>query len=1151
MFCHLHVHSHYSLLDGLPKIDELVNKAVEFKMPALALTDHGAMYGSIEFYKTCRGAGIKPIIGLEAYITPFKTLATDAKERTSFHLTLLAANLTGYKNLLKLTTYSWLEGFYYRPRINYEILKKHSAGLIILSGCPSGEISKLLLQNKLDQAAELATFFQQIVDPDHFYLEIQDASALPDNLKLRSLLPQLAAQVNAPLAATNDVHYLNLSDKAAQDALVCIQINKKINDTDRPTLRDYDLHFASSAEMAEKFADLPAAVSATQTIADMCQVELELGKWVFPAVDIPDKTSAEVFLRTQATQGLKNKLEKIPDNYLERLNYELEIIDQKGYAPYFLVLADIVRFAESQNIITTTRGSAAGSLVSFAMGITTADPMSFNLPFERFLNPYRPSPPDIDLDIEDARRLEIIEYVRQKYGADKVAHIITFGTLQARAAARDVGRVLGLPYSFCDKVAKMIPFGSQGFKMNLERALEENPNLKQAYLEHDDVRQMIDLAKQIEGCVRHASLHAAGIVIAPTELSDYAPLQRDSKQGEVTTQYDMHAIEDAGLLKMDLLGITNLSILGLARKIIERTSQVNLDFAHLPLDDLPTYELLAAGKTMGMFQLSGSGMTRYLKELKPTNIFDIMAMISLYRPGPIDSIPEFIRRKHHPELITYPHPRLKEILRLSYGVLTYQDDVLLTAIELAGYDWQEADKLRKAIGKKIPAEMAAQKNKFISGCVDKSGLTPTAAHDLWKLIEPFAAYGFNKAHGCSYALVAYATAFVKANYPVEFMAALMTCESGDMEKVAAGMAECANLNIKVRPSDVNESLGGFTVVGEKNAIQNICFGLKAIKHLGENIIDEIIATRKTDGQFTGLEDFLQRVPGNNKKSLEALVRSGALDRFGDRALLDYNIPEILEFARLNRDDAQADRLSLFNTNDMIRKLVLRPLPAGYEYPLLVYEKEYLGLYLSAHPLDKFRPYLAALKISSIREITAQKESTETPVKLLGIVRTAKAIKTKTGDPMLFVTLEDWETSTEVLVFPRLLKKTAAIWQVDNIVLINGSRTTRDDELKIIADRARLVDWNKLNQIITAENAPAKIASTTAPAIASQPGYFINLPAKISKLKLTALKSAIKDFAGNTPLYLRIEGDRVKIVKTKSLIKVTPEFEEQVQKILEE
>ncbi len=1151
----LHVHSHYSLLDGLPKIPDLVKKACEFNMPALALTDHGAMYGAIEFYKTCKEYGIKPIIGIEAYVSPYPLSEERSKnERTRYHLTVLAKTYAGYKNLMKLTTIGWLNGFYYKPRIDKEYLRRHADGLIILSGCANGELSQTILSKGKDAALATAREYQKIVGAENYFLEIQNRPEMEDYATIRKTIIELANELGAPLAATNDVHYINPEDKYAQDALLALQTGKKIEDQNRLSMINANLHFCSPSEMNDLFRDVPEAVKNTRRAADMVSVEIPLKKWMFPSVVIPKNTTEDEHLKKSSYDGFAKRfnvssVEDAPEHYKKRLDYELDIIKTKGFAPYFLVIADIIGFARSKNIITTTRGSAAGSLVSYAIGITTADPMSFDLPFERFLNPHRPSPPDIDIDIEDSRRAEVVRYVREKYGDDKVAHIITFGTLLARAAVRDMGRVLNLPYSFCDKLAKLIPIGAQGFKMTLRRALLENPELNAAYKDNEDVRSVIDLAQKVEGCVRHPSVHAAGIVISPTELTDFTPLQKDARQGAITTQYEMHAVEDVGLLKMDLLGITNLSILGLACEIIERTRGIALDLERLPLDDEKTYALLSSGQTMGVFQLSGSGMTRYLKDLKPSAIFDIMAMISLYRPGPIESLPEYIKRKHNPSLVSYPHPKLEGILKKSYGIITYQDDVLLTAVTLAGYNWEEADKLRQAIGKKIPSEMAAQKDRFIKGCKKTSALSENEAERIWKLIEPFAAYGFNKAHGSSYALVAYQTAYVKANYAVEYMAALLTCESGNMEKVAEGIEECRNLGISVLPPDVNESIGGFTVIGDVEAGQNIRFGLNAIKHLGTNVIDEIIKNRETNGQYATLEDFLSRAASINKKSLEALVRAGALDRFFERALLDHNIENLLSFAKRERDNKNSDRLSLFADSEKNPKIRLAERTGGEDYPLLQYEKEYLGLYASAHPLDSVKPYMAELGVTPIKTLAEFSNGIGGNSKqtIIGVVTSVKPIQTKKGESMIFAKIEDFGGELEVIVFPRLLRDLRGIIEKDAILQITGSLSWKDSEPKFIAESVKPMNAAKLSSDAR-KREKERDTEERADAIL-ETEFTVRIPPIVSKEALYQIKQILLRFPGTVPVYLQIIGNRVKIVKTSFKVSPTAKLEKEIDEVI--
>ncbi|MBI4363584.1 MAG: DNA polymerase III subunit alpha, partial [Candidatus Doudnabacteria bacterium] len=1003
-FVHLHVHSHYSLLDGLPKIDDLIGAAKKKGFSALALTDHGSLYGAIEFYKKATAAGIKPIIGIEAYLALDSASSKTKIDSDYYHLVLLAKNFEGYKNLLKLTTYAHLEGFYYRPRIDKQLLKKYSAGLICLSGCMRGDVNRSLLKGEASQALNLVSGYKDIFGQD-FYLEIQrHSSSNPDYAKkeknLNEKLIALAHETKTPLVATNDCHYLEREDSEAQDLMICVGLGKTVADSDRIDMRHSDLSLKSGAEMAELFSDLPQALSQTAAVASQCDIKINLNKRFFPDYPLPEGwNDAGSLIRHLAESGLADRLMKQgPDaEIIQRLNYELGVIINKNYSGYFLVVADFVNWARSQGIIATTRGSAAGSLVSFALGITTVNPLDYKLPFERFLNPLRPSPPDIDMDFADSRRGEVIEYVIKKYGENRVAQIVTFGTMMARAAVRDCGRALGIPYSKCDKIAKMIPFGKYGFHMTIDKALDQSPEFKEVYTKDPETKRLIDLARKVEGVARHASVHAAGIVIAPTDLTDYTPLSRD-QDGNIITQYDMYSIEEAGLVKMDFLGIRNLSILGNTVEIVKHTKEININLQTLPLDDKKTYQLLALGKTMGLFQLGGSGMTRYLKELAPTNIFDIMAMISLYRPGPIESIPEFIKRKHNPKLISFSDPKLKDILSVSYGIITFQDDVLLISIEIAGYTWEEADKLRKAMGKKIPKEMAAQKEKFIQGCIDKSGYSKEKAQNLWILIEPFAAYGFNKAHAASYAIVAYQTAYMKANFPTEFMAAVMTAEAGDAATIADAVEECRSLGIEILPPDINESLSNFTVIDD----QHIRFGFNAIKNLGSDVIQTTIAQRKTRGKFKDLEDFVTRVHNRNfnKKSWEALVKSGALDRLGERNQLLANTETILEFSRSHAKALEDKQTSLFGSlNLAVAKLKLKQVDPASEKDKLTWEKELLGLYVTAHPLDEFASILKQ-QTQPIKTLAQTNNQTV----IGGIINKVQKIITKKGELMAFVEL---------------------------------------------------------------------------------------------------------------------------------------------------
>ncbi|HOY56108.1 MAG TPA: DNA polymerase III subunit alpha [bacterium] len=1053
MFIHLHNHSHYSLLDGLPKIKEYIKKCVEYKMPAMALTDHGAMYGAIEFYQKAKDAGIKPIIGIETYIAPRKLIYKKTKiDDKPAHLILLAKDLVGYHNLIELATIAQLDGFYYKPRLDKEVLKKYSGGLIATSACWAGEIARALRNNDLNLAEKLTFEYKNIFGTENFYLEmVYLGENVAGQEELFEKIIALSKKTVTPLIVTKDAHYINKEDAEAQEVLLCINTGTTLSDPKRLTMREFDCSFASPELMEEKFKHLPDAIANTQKIAEQCNLELDLGKWNFPAVEIPSGKTADEELRIQAEKGLQEKIPTQTKVYQDRLNYELEVIKNKGYSPYFLTVADLINWARTQGIVVTTRGSAAGSLVSYCIGIITIDPIKFKLPFERFLNPFRPTPPDIDMDFADNRREELFEYAKQKYGEDRVAQICTFGTMMARGSVRDVTRVLGLPYEFGDRLSKLIPFGSQGFPMTIKKALEINQELKNIYQNDSRGKQVLDLAQKIEGCARHASVHAAGTLIAPSKITNFVPLQRDPAGRKKITQYEMKSSEAAGLLKFDFLGITNLSILGEAVKLIKKIKNIEVDINNLPLDDKETFTLLSHGQTIGLFQLGGSAMTKHLIDLKPTNIFDIMAMVALYRPGPMESIPEFIRRKHNPSSITYLDPRLKDILDMSYGIITYQDDVLLIAINLAGYTWEEADKFRKAMGKKIPAEMAAQEEKFKTGC-QKNNLSKEKTDELWQLITPFAAYGFNKAHAASYGLVAYQTAYLKAHWPAEFLTAVLTMQFDEPEKIAATVQEAKKMNIQVLPPDINESFHGFTYVSD----QTIRFGLLAIKNLGSDIITFLIKERQENGKFVSLEDLLNRVHSRNlnKKSLEALAKSGALDSLIERNMVVENIDQILNYIKNGKKDQDSKQFSLFNFNDQgvgpkkLPPLNLKPVAAAIDQNKLAWEKELLGLYVSSHPFSA-----VALQVNgAISTLTETKNKNDGEKILgLGLISNVKKIFTKKNELMLFVTIEDMTTSMELIVFPSVFKKTELIWEVEKFIAITGRISSRDEEAKIIVE----------------------------------------------------------------------------------------------------
>ncbi len=1052
-FVHLHTHSHYSLLDGLAKIDELVNEAVRLEMPALALTDHGNMYGAIEFYKKCKRAGIKPIIGVEAYIAYESHLQKRPNiDDKRFHLTLLAQNEIGYKNLIQLVTISNLEGFYYKPRMDKELLKKYSEGLIALSGCMASELSRLIGRKKIEEAEKVAKEYQEIFGKGNFFIEISHHPDIENHDEIKKGLIDLANKTKIPLVATQDIHYLKPEDDVAQDFLVAIQTNAKMTDANRLTMKQDDFSMRSPEEMESLFKNMPEAVKNTEIIASRCNINLELGRWVFPKINLPQGISSEDYLKKSALEGYQKKISEKDDSEetKKRLDYELEVINNKGYAPYFLIIADIINWAHQQEIITTTRGSAAGSFVSYLIGITNIDPVKYGLPFERFLNPHRPSPPDIDMDFADDRREEVIEYVKEKYGKDRVAQIGTFGTMMARGAIRDITRALGKPYDLGDKIAKIIPFGSQGFAMTIEQALKIVPELRQMYETEEEVREIIDLAQKIEGCARHVSVHAAGIVISPTKLTDYVPLQKEPNGEKIITQYDMYSIEEVGLLKMDFLGIKNLAILGNSVKLVKKIHDVDIDLENIPLNDKKTFALLSEGETVGVFQLSGSGMTRYLKELKPSAINDIMAMIALFRPGPMANIPTYIRRKHGKEPIVYIDPRLEKILEKTYGVVTYQDDVLLIAMELAGYNWNTVDKFRKAIGKKIPAEMARQEKIFLEGCQKYGDLPPEKAEELWKLFDPFKGYGFNKAHAASYARVSYQTAYMKANYPAEFMTAVLTADAGDTEKIAIAITECRRMKIPVLPPDINESFGDFTVININNK-KGIRFGLYTIKNMGIEIADAIIEERKKNGLFKSFSDFLDRIHHRNlnKKSLESLVKSGAMDALGERNKLLLNMDDALNYNResVKLIQNQDSLFSLMADSSSVPRLKLKDIRPAFPQEKLAWEKELLGLYISGHPLDKFKDKMEKIKT---KIWDAKKLENNMPVVTAGIIEEIRRVLTKRNESMLFLKISDYTDSIEAVIFPKTLNHYGEIIREGNCIAIKGRISLRNDEPSIIA-----------------------------------------------------------------------------------------------------
>lgn len=1049
-FSHLHTHSHYSLLEALPKIDALIAAAKADGQPALALTDNGNLYGAIDFYKEAKEAGIKPIIGVDFFVAP--RTRHDKEHRVDdrhFRLVLLAKNETGYKNLIQLVSKSFLEGFYYRPRIDRELMELHREGVIAILPSFSGEHARHLKDTMIDKADEAINWYKKNYN-ENLYAEITHHPEIEDHEKLQKNIQMLAQKNGVPLVAAHDVYYLKKEDALAREMVNKIRIGGTLDREFGAGTADFS--FVSGEHVAGLFKDTPEAIENVGKIVDSCDLALDLGKWVFPEIKIEGKSHDEA-LRELAYAGFKSRnLEETPE-LRERVDYELSVIAKKGYSPYFLVVSDLLRYAHEHGILTNIRGSVAGSLVTFLSHITNVNPIEYGLPFERFLNPERPSAPDIDMDYADNRRDEIIAYAREKYGQDHVAQIGTFGTMLARAAVRDVSRALGHSYGTGDAIAKMIPIGKQGFPVTIDSSLRDVPELAEAYKKDPDVREIIDMAKKVEGNARHVGVHAAGVVIAPTPVTDFVPIQLDPKGGKIITQYDMHAVEDAGLLKFDFLGLTNLSTLADARDRVEKRLGIQIDFDTLALNDAKTYEMLARGETLGVFQLAGGGMTNYLVELKPSVIHDINAMVALYRPGPMNFIPQYIERKHDPRKVTYLDPRLEPILKNSYGVITYQDDVLQIAIQFAGYSWLEADKFRKAMGKKIPAEMAAQKEKFTKGCLEIGKMRPAVVQKLWEQIETFAAYGFNKAHAASYGLLAYQTAYMKANYPVDYMAAVLTSDAGDVEKIAEVVAECKRMGLQILPPLINESRGTFTVIDEKT----IRFGLYSIKNFGTGIANSIIREREAGGVFSSITDFLTRIGDTNlnKKSLEALIMSGSLDDLGERKTLLMHIEELLEYRReLQKAPQGQDSLFGASLSSRPSELTLhKETPATLEEKL-IWEKELLGFYVSGHPLDRCKDILAKQKMN----IKQLKESFPRGMETVigGFLESTNTILTKKGEKMIFGRVADFVGSTEIVVFPRTLSESPTLFNPGTCLMLKGKFSDRNGEASFVVEKAKVL-----------------------------------------------------------------------------------------------
>ena len=1042
-FVHLHVHSEYSLLDGYSRVKDLVKYAAKLGMSSLALTDHGNMYGAIEFYEAARDAGVKPILGIETYVAPGKMTAKTGQDRDYRHLILLAMDETGYRNLLDLTTRSWLEGYYYKPRIDRDLLAEKNAGLIALSACLGGEVAAPLIKGDYETAKKSASWYKDVFG-DRYYIELQE-HGLKEDPTVNPQLIRLAQELGVPLVATNDNHYTRKEDHAKQDLLLCVQTSSTLEDPKRMRFETEEFYLKSGAEMAALFKEVPEAVSNSLAIAERCNVELRFGRLNFPALDhmIPAGESADDFLARACRERMPARYPDVPDYVRQRLEYELEVVRKTGFSAYILLVWDYVRWAREKKIPCGPRGSAAGSIILYLLGIADIDPIEYGLTFERFLNPERVQMPDVDMDFADERREEVINYCIERYGADHVAQMVTFGRLLARAAIRDVGRVLSYPLNEVERVAKLIPTIPVG--MTIDRSMEQVKELKQLYDTDPSVQRLIDAAKSIEGVARHASTHAAGVVISGDPLVQHAPLQKVARSDTlVMTQYPQKALDAIGLLKMDFLGLANLTMLAKAVEYVQESRGIEVDLNNLPLDDANTFAKLSNGETHSIFQLEGSGMTRYVKELKPQSIRHLAAMVALYRPGPMAHIPNYIARKDGRQQVEYPDPSLEDILEESYGIIVYQDQVLQIVQRVAGYSLGQADILRRAMGKKDPEVMRNERGRFVEGAKAR-GYRVEIAEKLWEYIEPFAGYAFNKAHAFCYAFVAYQTAYLKANFPVEWMAAVLTTDVSKPEKIVSALGECSRLGVEILKPSINRSQIRFTVERVAEKVEpgsdefefGIRFGLAAIKNVGEGAVETIVAEREKNGPFTSLDDLCSRVDLRtvNKRVLEALVKCGAMDDFGPRERVLAGLDACMTAGQKRQKAAstgQVDMFSMFggdNDDSSGGPVMVTPLPNVPEVSRrewLAWEKEAIGVFLSDHPFRDAARWLSGPRYTTSAAIGP--DLADVAVTIAGCVAAVRRITTRKGDTMAVATLEDLHGSVDVVGFPRTYQETAALWR---------------------------------------------------------------------------------------------------------------------------
>ncbi|MDY6874844.1 MAG: DNA polymerase III subunit alpha [Chloroflexota bacterium] len=1065
-FVHLHVHSEYSLLDGLSSCQELAARAVELGMPAIALTDHGVMYGAVQLYKACRAAGIKPIIGIEAYMARRGRQDRDAqRDRKSYHIVLLAQNDTGYHNLMRLATIAQLEGFYYKPRIDKETLAAHADGLIVLSGCGSSQVSRLIREGQLDQARSAIAWYRDVF-PGRYYLELQEHN-IPELTQVNQQLLTFAREFNLPLVATNDVHYARHEEAGIHDVLLCIQTGKTATEPNRMRMNGDTYYLRSAEEMAALFPDMPEALTNTLRIAEMCELELEFGHYHLPLFQVPEGYDAQSYLRHLCDDGLQRRYAVVTPKIRNRLEYELDIIHRMGFDTYFLIVWDLCRFAREQNIWWNVRGSGASSIVAYSLGITNLEPLQHGLIFERFLNLGRVTMPDIDLDYPDDQRDQLIRYTVERYGHEQVAQIITFGTMGAKAAIRDVGRALDYPLPDVDQVARLVPGGP---KVKLDQALQQVPELREQYKVQEYIRRLVDTARGVEGNLRHASTHAAGVVVSDVPLVEYTPLNRPTRGGEgdeigAVTQYTMEELDELGLLKIDFLGLSTLTIMRRACELIHQRHNVNLNLDNIPTDDRIIYDLLSRGDVMGIFQVEGQGMRRVLMKMQPTEFDHIVATISLFRPGPMEYIDDYIDRMHSRKPVEYRHPSLEPILQETYGIIVYQEQIIRILADVAGYTPGDADLVRKAVGKKKKAELLKHRTSFVKGAVEYSKLPRETAEAIFSDIEYFARYGFNKAHAADYAVLTCQTAYLKAKYPVEYMAALLSVERHNTEKIGLLIAECRRLGIKVLPPDVNHSGLDFTIEEQANGTPAIRFGLGAVKNVGEGPVETILAARPEGDSFRDMDDFCRRVDLRqvNRRALESMIKVGALRSFGTRSQLLPISERIIGLSANLHHARDVGQMSLFSEATGVRlaaeETLLPPLSRTHEVPqkeILAWEKDLVGVYISEHPLTQ-----ALIKLQDVVTAYAGALSGEMngqQVVVVGLVQRARRHTTKKGNEMAFVTLEDLQGTCDVVVFPQVWDKTKHLWQADRVLVVSGKLDTgRRDEPSLLCNWVKTPD----------------------------------------------------------------------------------------------